>query len=373
LTDVITAEQKKAVSRMTWGVFVLMFMISMNSTLLGPLLTDIINEYRLQDWMQGALSAAQSADSVAALGLGLLLAGKIQKPVILLVSIGMAALSMLGAGLRPELVVLVGLYLAYGLAKGLTDSLASASIADMHKGRKQASRMGILHGAYGEGGLLAPVLIVQLKNAGTAWNNVYLVFAGITLTVFLVFFWVFASTRRGIRPYFEKTQWLSLAAIGRFFRFRRNLLLLGSILGFSFYQIGYFLWIGHYVETTLGDAAMGAVALSLFWIGTALSRILVPSLNISPVKAIVWSNVIAALSALTGIWSMSIPVIIVCSLIAGFANGATNSLLLYIGCSWFKEHTTLVSTMIFLAMYAGQIISPLAVGAVSAGTTLGWG
>lgn len=75
---------------------------------------------------------------------------------------------------------------------------------------------------------------------------------------------------------------------------------------------------------------MGSRALSLFWVGTAAARIIVPRLKISPAKSIIWENILAVIFALVGIWSQNVIVIVAFSIIAGFANGAVVSLLLHI-------------------------------------------
>jgi len=366
-------KQKNAVSLLTFGTFILMFTTSMCNTLLGPLLTDIIDQYHLKAALQGILSAAQSAGSMVALLIGLFLAGRVQKPVVMVAVSALMALSMLGAGMEPVLVVLILFYLVFGIAKGLTDTLTSASIADLHEGKKQAANMGMLHGAYGIGGLLAPVLIVQLKVIPLAWNEMFLVFAAVAFVSFMVYTMVYYRTRSDLKTYFVQNKQVNVKAIASFLRVKRNWYLLSAGLCFSIYQIGYFLWINRYVGTDLGSPQMGSVALSLFWIGTAAARILVPRLRISAVNSIIWGNVIAVAFALAGIWSKSIPVIIASSLVAGFGNGAANSLLLHIGCSGTRENTMLFTTMMFFALYTGQITSPLAVGAVSAALNLAWG
>lgn len=366
-------EEKRAVNLLTFGTYILMLTTSMCNTLLGPLLTDIIDQYQLKAALQGLLSAAQSAGSMAALVIGLFLAGRVKKPIVMAVVSALMAFAMLGAGLKPVLVILGLLYLLFGIAKGLNDTLTSSSIADMHEGRKQASCMGSLHGAYGVGGLLAPLLIVQLKMKRLPWNDIYLVFAGIALVSFMTYLIMYLRTRTAVRPYMEKNPHVNIKAIAAYLRVKRNGCLLGAALCFAFYQIGYFLWINRYIGSDLGTPQMGSVALSLFWIGTAAARILVPRLKISPVKSIIWGNITAVAFALIGIWSKNVSVIIGCSLIAGFANGAVISLLLHIGCSGTKNNTMLFSTLMFFALYIGQITSPLVVGAVSEKLGLVWG
>ena len=76
--------------------------------------------------------------------------------------------------------------------------------------------------------------------------------------------------------------------------------------------------------------------------------------------------------ALIGIWSMSSIIIVVCSIFVGLASGASVSLLLYMGCSWFHENTIIVTMVFYFTFFIGQMISPLVVGAFAKLAGMPW-
>lgn len=367
------AEDRKSINRLTNGVFIVYFVMSLCNTIQGTLLTDLINFYHLQGAMQGMLGTFQSIGSLISLIIAIFMVGRIKKPVVLIIVIIIFMISMAVGATQAAWPVFLLIYLIFGIAKGLDDTTASSMIADLHDGRKAAGKIGFLHGVFGIGGLLAPILIIQLISMGIAWNGVYMVFSIIAVLSLAIYLYTYFKSRKAVEFRFNGRQSITLSDIKSLFSDRRNWLLCISTFSFAVYQIGYYLWISRYVGVNLNNPAMGAVALALFWIGTAVSRIFVPHLKSPAVKIIILGNILAAAVALIGLWSVSIPIILVCSFFAGLTNGATNSMLLYIGCSWLRENTTLVTTVLFFVFYIGQAVCPPAVGAISASAGLAWG
>lgn len=158
---------------------------------------------------------------MAALVIGLYISARIQKPILMAGISASIVLMMLGAGLQPILVILM-LYLVFGIAKGLGDKLTSSAMADMYTGRKKATSLGMLHGAYDVGGLLVPLLIVPLKSKLNAWNEVDFVFAGIALIFFVMYLLTYMRTRVVLKPFFKKSQQVDIKAIAAFGCVKRN-------------------------------------------------------------------------------------------------------------------------------------------------------
>lgn len=359
-------QARRAIGQYTLGIYLIMFAISMCNTIQGTLLTDIIGHYDLKAAMQGSLSAYQSIGSFLALYVAAVAAGRVGKPGMMGLLSLLTVIAMSGAAMRPAFSVMALFYVVFGVAKGLTDITTAASIADLHDGRRTATSMGLLQGAFGIGGLTAPLLITQAKGFGLRWNEAYYVFVFVALAALTVYAFIYAKNRRQLAPYIQKPQAASLPAVRAWLRRKRSWFLLGAILCYAVYQIGYYLWINRYLSVHFDNDAMGALALSLYWIGTAAARIFAPHLKRSAVSLILLGNMTALVFSLIGIWSMNVPVIVVCSLIAGLGSGAGLSLLLYIGCAWLRENTMIVNIVSFLVFYIGQIASSPMVGAVSA-------
>ena len=282
-------------------------------------------------------------------------------------------ISMFGVTFQPGILIMIMLYMIFGLGKGLTDTTTSSLIADLHTGRESAIKMGILHGVFGIGGLVTPLFISQMKLKGLMWNEVYLVFAYIAIGCLICYLLVFIKTNNILKPRFESEKVITIKLVLSYLRVKQNYLLMGAIFSYAVFQIGYYLWIIRYVETFLGSPSMGAAALALFWIGTAVARILLPRLKFPITDIIIWGNIISLVFCLIGIWSMSALIVAVCSLIAGLSSGAAISLLLYMSYSWSNKNTLVATTVLYFVFYIGQAICPPAVGAIMDFASMPWG
>lgn len=360
-------EASKAIQRFTWGVFLVMATVSACSTLQGLFLDDIIGFYSLKAAMQGMLGSMQGMGGMLVIVLNFVMMGRVSKPIILTALLVMIAISMLGISLRPPFVTLMLLYMLFGVAKGLADTTTSSAIADLHSGKRMAANIGVLHAMFGISGMLTPFAVMLLTNTGMSWDAVYGAFAIITLAFMAVYVWTYYTSREHVKPVFAQNPKLSPSGIKALFLEKRMWLLMGTVICYAIYQISYYLWINRFAVVYMNDASLGALALSIFWIGTALARLLVPRLKISPQMILFWGNLVALLFALVGIWSMSAPMLLVCSLLTALACGAGVSMFLYIGCAWHKDNTTLVTSVLYFVFYIGQMVSPLIVGELSDG------
>ena len=245
-------EHRKAVNILASGIIIIMFSMSICNTIQSTLLTDIINHYQLKAAMQGMLGSFQSIGSLLSLGVILFLADRISKPVILIVLSILIAISMAGAATQPDFSFLIICYVIFGIGKGLFDITATSMIADLYEGRKAAKKMGILHGVFGIGGLLAPILIIQLKGIGASWNEVYWAFAFLAIVFLIVYLIKYFKTKKHLKTHFDKIKSVNIKSIKSYMSIKRNYLLMGATFCFSFFLIGYFLWINRYVEFYLG-------------------------------------------------------------------------------------------------------------------------
>lgn len=356
---------KKATEMYAFGVFVVMFTIAVCNAQQSTLLTDIINSYGLKDAIQGGMSAYQSIGILIALVFVLILSGRINKQIIFLILIAFAGLSMLSISLQPGITVFMISFLVFGLGKGLADSTTSSVIADLYSGEQSAKKIGLLHGFYGIGSLLTPFIIKALKNSNFLWNQIYMFSAGLASIVLLYMSVITSGKSSKIFAKANITHKIKIKEVKNFIYFKKNRFLLLSVFCYSGFQIGYFLWISRYVDVYLGHEGMGTYALSLFWMGITFARIFITKLKINKLYIILYGNIAAMLFVVAGIWSNVAIITVICSFFAGFANGATTPIQMFIGCRWYEKNTILVTTLINLIFNIAQITCPLLIGALN--------
>ena len=345
----------------TCSIILLMFTGALCNATQGTLLTSYINHYNLRSSSQGLMSSMQSAGNLAALLLIGVLVGRLQKTTILMISaVTIPAVFLMLSG-KPAFLLLLAGFLIYGVAFGFQDALASALMVDLNP-EKSGLYMNILHGVFGLGGLSAPVFYAYLMNRGMAWNGILMLvacFCAVSCALYIILrFRVQQCFQGGIVP----VRKIGFTDIRRFLAERRKAVLLCCAILFGAHQIGISSWIARYVSEFLQSPAYGALALSLFWVGTAASRLASSFIHIPRAKKICLGFLFASAFIAIGIFCNNGLIMAICCLLAGLAEGPILPLMLDMSCSWERENTSLGSTMVLLALYIGFLIMPVLIG-----------
>lgn len=349
----------------TFSVIFLMFTGAMCTATHGTMLTNYIQHYELESSAQGLMSFMQSAGNLMALLLIGLVVGRIQKTTIVLLYAIITPLVFLMLSTRPAFPVFLTGYLIYGVAFGFQDSLASSLMVDLNQERSDLY-MNALHGVYGLGGIIAPVFYSLMMNNGLPWNRVLAVVACICSVSCIVYMICRMKLNKHFVGNAVPTRRITIADIKHFVTENRKVLMLCCAFLFGAHQIGISSWATRYVNEFLGAKQYGALALSMFWVGTAASRLLCSFLPISRAKKICLGFFLTTAFIAIGIISKSGFIMMICCLLAGFAEGPILPLMLDMSCTWERENTSLGSTMVLLSLYIGFLAMPLLIGKMSA-------
>ena len=352
--------------KMTWyvcGIMLLMFIGAICTTTQGMLLTDYIDHYELESFRQGYMSAFQSIGNILALFLIGIFIGKIKKASVLTLSAFLIPVVFFALHWKPPYIVLLLCYGLYGVAFGFLDSLASSIMVDVY--HEDASKyMNVLHGVYGVGGLLGPVLLQFLSNVGLQWNDILAALCVLSLLAALLYaavaypiFKVQGRAAEGAGP-------LLLSDVLTFFREKRKQALLLCCFLYGAHQIGITVWTTRYISEYLYAPAFGPAALSLFWVGVTLSRLIITGFKFKPEKVVLCGHILSGLAIGIGVLVKNGLFMMICCGLSGFFEGAILPEALYISCSWTSKNTALGSSMVLIAHYIGFVITPPLIGAV---------
>ena len=354
-------------------VFLCLILFALFSTSQGVLLTPLISHYGLTESQQGMPNAALNIGCAAALISSLMVMGRISKPKLMLIAFAATVVLILPPAVKPPFVWLVALYFLVGIAVGYIDTLASSAIADLFHGQMAARMMGALHAVFGIGGVISPVVMGALMKGGLEWNQVYLVLgcAGAALSLY-----VFPVGRGWMRDASEeKTGSLRLsgAMLRRFLCSREQALMLISVLMYAYYLGGVTVWSERFIDIELHNGQLGAITLSLFWLGMTACRLLAPFVKVSPVRYIQAATLISAAVLTGGIRSGNAYVMCAAAVITALLAGAVIPMILHVSCERFSENTLLATTAILLCVYAGQALGPAVIGQMEAASSIGAG
>jgi len=345
-------------------IFLSLFIFAIINSTLGALLTRYIDHYALAESGKGVPVSMLNIGCIAALISSLWVMGRIHKPHLQWIASVATVLLLIPLGLPPTFAVFSTTFLLLGVAVGYTDTLASSSIADLYDGRRAVAMMCVLHAVFGIAGVACPLAFRAMMSAGLPWYRIYTVLmsAGVAMLTFIIPVSVMTARHTPVQS--TDRQRITWAEVRSFFGKRSRLMMLCAIFFYGFYLSGITVWIDRYICVGLSDAGLGALSLSLFWLGLTLSRLLTPLLRVNPTVLIRWSCFATAALVAAGVATGSAPVMCGAGALAGLTSGAIIPLLMHIACQQYKENTLMASTFLFLALYFSQSICPPLMGLI---------
>ena len=340
-------------------LFFAMFIFGINSQALGTLITRIIAHYDIQMAQAGLLSSFLSIGSVTAAFTVAIFAGRVNKMILLGISIFLLAGGLFLLSRAPVFGILMAGFSLLGIFGATMDTLINSLVADLMPG-KISTGMSLLHGIFGLGGLSGPIIIDFLARS-LSWSLVYLTLS-IAFLVFLVFYsvllrWQWKNLVIVVSG--GKKAGFDFSDIVQFLKKKKHILLMLTIFFYGGNQITMIIWVKRYVEIFLDVPAWGAFALSSLWLGIALSRLIVaPTVRASSPRKIFIGNLVSAAVVTAGLLSQSAPGILIASFASGLASGFTIPLILALGCEWNREKTAMGTMVPYTALFSAAILAP---------------
>ncbi|MBO5878985.1 MAG: MFS transporter [Clostridia bacterium] len=279
------------------------------------------------------------------------------------VSTAMTALALLGFSFAPNILWMIPLAVVLGLGAGAIDSGLNNYIALHFK----AKHMNFLHGFYGIGVTLSPYL-VSLALSKTTWRVGYR-YAAVVQGIIAVI--VIASIPLWKRKSSSDEEEVKPKSLSLFEMIKVRGLVVAWIIMLATNAIEYAcgVWGGTYLVNSRGFSAEdGAAALSLYYAGMALGRLLSGILS-GKIKT--WSRIWIG-AAIVGFAAVliSLPLPSAISVIAlalmGFGNGSIYPNFIHLTPHNFgKETSQSVMGSLIAFAYIGVMLSPPLVGLVT--------
>ncbi|MCH1983237.1 MFS transporter [Ruminococcus sp. OA3] len=349
-----------------------MFILAYGSATQGFFLSNFIEKYNLKASTQGLPMMLQNAFSVTAILLMMFMTGRIKKHIATLLALLFSCISMLGLSMVPPFAVMFMLYGLFGISMGVQDTAGNALMVDIHP--ESSVRLNDMHFLYGVGNVTAPLVFQFLVSRGVIWNHVFLFVFAVQAILSFVYLMVVKSGAPRVKNYeeTEKTG-MNMKRIITFLKSDGNIFLFLAMFSYCAHQIGVAAWIRRFFEVEMGSEVLGTAALSAFWAGIAVSRILLPRLGIKPQNQLAYGSALAAGAMLLGILLGNPVIMVICMAVTGFAGGNTIPNATYLSCERLKADTLTATTILFTGMYiGGSMVSPV-IGSVSARFSLGTG
>jgi len=243
---------------------------------------------------------------------------------------------------------------AYGLTGGTNDVMANTYVSIRHGARS----MGVLHGMFGVGAILGPLLVAATLALGGSWRTAFVVL-GAGQLLYLTLIVVFARTASV--PKQDSPRGVGGLAI--------TAPLLWSLAVFLVYSgvgTGAGVWAFTYLTEYRGFGAVGgSITVAAYWGGFTASRFALGLIgnSIDPNRILRWSTFATAFGLVALWWSPTHPLAIASLIFTGFAHGPVFPLEITLTPGRFGTgHTASVIGFEMAAANVGSAILPAVIG-----------
>ena len=363
--------QKKLTKPMTGAILVATAAYAFVNSTTSVLINDIIDTFSLTGAAQGLLSSMMSMGMMLALIATPMLQGRVSKTAMMLMSGLLQAAMLFLSGAAASFALFVPAIVALGMGCGWLDTYVNSAMVDVHP-TDGPKYLGLLHGLFGVGSLLAP-MAMQWLLLGATWRGVHFIIAGLMLAAMAFMAKLHGDVRKagGVEAVEEAR--LSRKEIGAYVKNGRNLLLLLCGAVTSMVQTGVICWIVRYMLLRYNLEEMGAVCLTVYWVAATVNRFLAPRLRARPLALVSIGAALGAVFLSGGIWSGSAPVMCIAVGLTGLVTGHFMPMMVSVCAEGHQGNTTLTTSVLMFISGAARVAVPLLMAAVTDGVSVNGG
>jgi fucose permease len=350
------------------------FFFAVSYNLLGPLATNIMQTTGLSLSGSGTLVSFQQIGSLISMAVSLLVMKRLKQGSVMKIGYLFLIVALVSIALSSTTTALFIFYLILGLGSFLVDSASNATLASEYY-EKRSLYIPLLHFCYSIGAIATGYLILPFK--GVSWRWAYGL-VGVAMALILITGSVHrqATQKQSKKKRDAEPTKDAVGPITLLLKDRAFILYTLVIMFYMGSQVICATWIPVYVETELGQSAsITGTSLTVFWIGTALSRLIVgPIMNrgANPFTLSIWGMFLAGISLVGATLSASIPIVLILVLLCGFFAGATIPMYVVIASTWYPRNTAFISLSYIVSGTVGRMIFPYLVAKVASFSSLGF-
>ena len=338
------------------------FLYALSVTMIGPLMPLIIESFELRLSVAGLLVSFQQLGGIMAIVASALFADRTRKPLLIAGGFLVYSVSLFSAGAALNYIILAASFFAIGASSRLFDTVANADTAQWNPHRS-ALHVSLLHTSFAVGALVGPLYVSILVEAGLQWRGAFFGLAAAAALAVAVY-----VTRSHFRRKISATAVVKAGSVAAVLRAPRMWIACAVMLFYVGHQAGFSVWLPMYLQTSLGaPARMGAAAVSLYWFGIIVGRLLAARLAARvSIKRQLWAGGLAGGLVLLLTFATRNPQFLTAgALLAGVASGGVIPNLVTLCCGWFADNTATASSMLFLMASVGHMVSPWLIAVIT--------
>lgn len=356
-------QRAKITKQVTTAILVTSFAYAFVNSITSVLVNAVVEEFSLTGASQGLMSSMLSLGLMIALLINPLFQGRISKVTMIVLSGTLQVVMLLLSGGAPNFGVFMVSIVLLGMGCGWLDGYINSTMIDAHP-TDSPKYLGLLHGIFGIGSLLAP-LAMQWMLGSTGWRWVNVALAALTAAAMVM---VAVAGKKGKRAnMFGKGQEerLSVAQLGAYLKNKRNVLLLCCGAMTSMFQTGVLCWIARYMLLAHDAEALGASCLTIYWIAATVNRFIAPRLKARPLVLIMGGALAASACLVLGIVGGNAIVMCVCMGLLGLTTGHFIPMVVSECAEGYQGSTTLTTSVVMFVMGITRVIVPVLMAALT--------
>lgn len=355
-------------------IFAGFFLFAIANNMLGPLATNIMASTGLSLSQSGSLISFLQLGSLIAIIGSLLVMKRLLQSTVIKIGYFLLVLALVAISFTTGSLLLFAMYAVIGFSAFLIDSGSNAVLSSDYY-EKRGVYIPLLHFCYSTGAIITGFVILPFK--GPLWRLAYGT-VGLLVAAILLLAW------REQRRKHKKGQGLAKEAppkvqVGPIMPIVKDGTFIIYTLALMLYmgsQIICATWIPVYVETELFQPpTVTAMTLTVFWIGIAISRLIMAPIMSKGGDPFVLSIVglsLAGCSLLALTFSANIVVVLSLVALCGFFAGTTIPLFIVITATWYPKNTAFISLSYILSGTIGKMIFPWLVTRIAEANNLGY-
>ncbi len=237
-------------------------------TIIGATLPKIISDFNWSYISTGIVLSAGSIGYFASSFISGILLHKLGPKRVIVIGLALQFLGLLFFASTPFVLVNLLLNLMIGFGQGGTEVVVNFSVVRIEKGGR-SRLMNLMHAAFSVGAVVGPYIVITLMRADLGWQTIYRLMSFISLIMAVIFWFLpFKKLTGNDEKSDNKVKITSLIS---------NPVLILSFLILLIYvgsELGVSNWVSEYYVKYFGSSVnIGALMVSIFWIGLLTGRL----------------------------------------------------------------------------------------------------
>ena len=361
--------RNKQINIFTGVIIGAMLFMCMSTTIVGPLLSDIMKYYNLRLDSGSLMYMYQNIGGTAAIILISFIMDKLNKTVAFIVPMFFFGVCLLLIGIAPSYTVFMLVFLFFGISASTMDMNGNTIVAEIQQENRNTA-LTLLQGIASLGAVAAPFVASGLTQAGLPWETVYTVLGIVTLFALLIYILTAIYVRKSVSALkADRIGPVEKGAFKRFFSDKRVWVAILCAFTFGGYQSGISVWVAQYFVQDFGSGELAAgLGLTVFWLGMSCSRLV---LGLTPLRKLetrplaIFGSIPSGILLVIGMLIHNYTVMLALIFISGVLSAPLLPRTVGLVNGWYRNNSGLASSAVFGAMYLAFAFFPMIMGTMA--------